>query len=155
MESKTVLVADDHGATRQVLRELLEIDGWSVVEARDGQEAVEKATASHPTAMVTDLGMPRLDGWSAAQALRRDPATADIYLIAVTGQELTTEQERGLHVLFDHVLVKPVRPSVLRTRLAQAVSTLPGERRTRDAATQKDRSSKRNAKHESRRPPPA
>lgn len=122
MLPRTVLVADDHRATRQVLRELLEIDGWAVIEARDGVEAVRKAAEGHPTAIVTDLGMPRMDGLSAARALRSDPSTADIYLIAVTAQELTDEQWEGLGALFDQVLQKPVRPQMLRRRLAQAVA---------------------------------
>lgn len=122
MLPRTVLVADDHRATRKVLREVLETDGWAVIEARDGVEAVRKAAAGHPTAVVTDLCMPRMDGLSAARALRSDPTTADIWLIAVTAQELTEEQTRGLDLLFDHVLHKPVRPKVLRRRLAQAAA---------------------------------
>lgn len=121
MLPRTVLVADDHRATRKVLRELLEIDGWAVCEARDGVEAVQKAAEIHPTAVVTDLGMPRMDGLSAARALRADARTADIFLIAVTAQDLSDEQSRGLDALFDHVLLKPVRPKLLRRRLSQAV----------------------------------
>lgn len=118
MSSGTILIADDHGPTRFVLRDLLQRDGWEVCEARDGHELLEKVSSGRPDAVVTDLAMPGFDGIRAAMELRRRPETADLRLVAITAQALTREQRLRLETLFDLLITKPVRPAELRSGLA-------------------------------------
>lgn len=114
MADGTIVIADDHGPTRRVLGDLLRDEGWNVLEARDGVELLELATANRLDAVVTDLGMPRLDGLRAARALRERPDTGEDLFIAMTGRTLTADQEARLDLVFDRVLRKPVHPGELR-----------------------------------------
>lgn len=120
MPQGRVVVADDHGPTRQVLCELLRADGWTVLEAQDGVELVRLAAENHLSAIVTDLSMPRLDGLRAGRALRSQPATAELLLVAITARTLSDSQRRELESIFDHVIRKPVPPKELRRDLQPA-----------------------------------
>lgn len=113
MSDRTIIVADDHPPTRRVLGDLMRDDGWRVLEARDGVELVELASTNRPDAVITDLGMPRMDGLRAARTLR-ERTDAEELLIAMTGRALTAEQEARLDLVFDRVLRKPVQPDELR-----------------------------------------
>jgi CheY-like chemotaxis protein len=115
-----IIVADDHGPTRRVLSELLASDGWTVLEASDGEELLRLATRHHPTADVTDLSMPRMDGLRAARALRSNEETAELPIVAITAQALTPDRRQALDDVFDRVISKPVRPGELRQGLAGA-----------------------------------
>ena len=125
LTSRTILIADDHAATRSVLRELCEIDGWRVVEARDGLEVVERAKECKPAVVLTDLVMPVIDGVEGARRLRADPELKQTVIIAVTGLSLSRRQVDRLERLFDAVLRKPIRASALRKRLDAARSRRP------------------------------
>lgn len=119
----TIVVADDHEATRSVLGELLRSDGWTVLEARDGMELFELAFANHPDAVVADLAMPRMGGLRAARALRNSPGCAGEVMIAITGQKLRGPQEAAVDLVFDGVLLKPVRPEELRDALRRGLES--------------------------------
>lgn len=117
----TIVVADDHEDTRWILGEMLRGDGWTVLEARDGMELLELASLNHPVAVVADLAMPRMGGLRAARALRDSPACADEVMIAITGQKLMGPQEAAVELVFDDVLLKPVRPEELRDALRRGL----------------------------------
>lgn len=125
MTPDTIVIADDHAETRRVLKELCEVDGWTVIEARDGREAVARTKEHRPDAVLTDLSMPGLDGLEGARRLRRHPHFQDTVIIAVTGLTLSAKQEIALRSIFDAVVPKPVRPATLRRRLARALGRRP------------------------------
>jgi len=79
-----VLVADDDDAVRILLRDVLTGAGYRVEEARDGEEAVEKALAYHIDLVITDLNMPRMNGRQAVEKLRR--ASRDCFILCITGE---------------------------------------------------------------------
>ena len=81
---KRVLVADDFGDTRRLMKLLLERNGFAVIEASDGLEAVEMAVLEQPDIILMDLAMPRMDGIQATQAIRRHDHLAEIPIVAVT-----------------------------------------------------------------------
>ncbi|MFW6089441.1 MAG: response regulator [Gemmatimonadota bacterium] len=120
MPNGAVVIADDHLLTRTILSELLRGDGWVVFEARNGVELLALARMEHPDAVVTDLAMPRMGGLEAARTLRehRD-GDVDVF-VAITGNAVSSEDERELNDVFDHVLRKPVHPYELRRSLASA-----------------------------------
>jgi CheY-like chemotaxis protein len=80
-----ILVADDEDIARRTLVMLLEESGYAVVDARDGVEAVQKATRELPDVILMDIAMPIMDGFQAAERLRENSRTANIPIIACTG----------------------------------------------------------------------
>src|SRR5262245_41742119 len=77
-----ILIADDHADSRQIAREILELAGHTIIEAKDGAEAIMLAHCHQPELVLLDLRMPEVDGWSVARTLRRHPATARTTIIA-------------------------------------------------------------------------
>ncbi|MFH1681712.1 MAG: response regulator [Candidatus Eisenbacteria bacterium] len=80
-----VLVAEDEGGLRRAIADLLHRNGYSVVEARNGEEIVEVARRERPSLILVDGMLPLLDGYAAARVLRRDPATRNIPFLAFQG----------------------------------------------------------------------
>lgn len=117
-----IAIADDHAPTREVLHELLHLEGWTVLAARDGVELLRIAADNMLDAIVTDLSMPRLDGLGVARFLRARPDTSDVLLVAITANTLTEEQLVELKGVFDLVLRKPVHPTELRMGLLELSS---------------------------------
>jgi CheY-like chemotaxis protein len=83
--SKKVLVVDDNRDIRMMMKMLLEMYGYEVVEAGNGYEAVETAINDKPDLIFMDIGMPLLDGVQATAAIREHDGLADIPILAVTG----------------------------------------------------------------------
>ncbi len=92
---RRVLVVDDDAAIRQVMAEVLRDEGYVVMEASDGEIALEFARHDPPDMILMDLRMPKLDGVSAIRALKSDPTTALIPIIAMSaGNVLRAEAEQ-------------------------------------------------------------
>lgn len=87
MTQKLVLVVDDNQDNRVILSAILTHHGYGVLQAVDGQGAVDQARRHAPHAILMDLQMPVLDGWEAARVLKADLETASIPIIAVTAQD--------------------------------------------------------------------
>jgi PAS domain S-box-containing protein len=95
------LVVDDDAATRNLVRQLLEEQGWSVVEAEDGKVALDRVAESAPDLIVLDLMMPQLDGFELADELHRHPHWRSIPILVVTAKDLSPDERRRLsgHIL--------------------------------------------------------
>lgn len=102
-----------------MLRTLLEYKGCHVSVAHTGPQGVETATALRPDVVLCDIGLPGMDGYAVAGALRRNPATAATRLIAVTGYGRECDNRRALESGFDLHLVKPVNPTTLLAHLLE------------------------------------
>ncbi len=100
-----VLVVDDDPGVRERLRRTLERQGWSVVEAADGREALAKVVHGPPRAILLDLTMPVMDGFAFLHDLRERPGCADIPVIVFSARELSTEDRNRLHEA-DRILAK-------------------------------------------------
>ena len=112
MTRKKVLVADDNDHNRELARQCL-ADGFTVLLARDGSSALELARSGRPDLVLLDLSMPRMNGFDVARALKADPETARISLVACTAHAMAGDRERALAVGFDGYLAKPYRPREL------------------------------------------
>jgi CheY-like chemotaxis protein len=108
-----VLMAEDSAVNRELLREILELKGFEVDEAWDGEEALEKIGRSRPDILLLDIGMPKLDGFGVIRRVRQDPSLADLPVLAVTAYAMRGDRERGLSAGFDGYLAKPVNPASL------------------------------------------
>ncbi len=118
------LVVDDNQDAADSLAALLEIDGFDVRTVYDGTAAVVAAAQATPDMIVMDLGMPGMDGYETARAIRQQAGAEHILMIALTGWGQHDARRRTVEAGFDHHLVKPVE-------LEQIVK-LAGQRRNRD-----------------------
>lgn len=96
---------------------LLEMSGHEVRVAYTGPDGVRMAEEWRPAVVVSDIGLPGLDGFGVARALRANPATARVRLIAVTGYGSDDDRRLARESGFDHLLTKPADPGVLQQLL--------------------------------------
>ncbi|HXG03538.1 MAG TPA: response regulator, partial [Candidatus Binatia bacterium] len=125
-ESPRVLVIEDDADMREILRTVLEREGYRVEVAEDGPRGIEKAQARPPDAALVDIGLPGLGGFEVAPRLRA-PGRKRPYLIAITGYSESDDERRARAAGFDAYLVKPVDTSEVVRLLGQALRP-PGAR---------------------------
>ena len=111
--SPLVLIVDDYQDAREMYAEYLEFSGFRVAEARDGQEAVEKAVALHPSVILMDLSLPVMDGWEATRRLKSDVRTRSIPVVALTGHALDGHSREAQDAGCDAYVTKPCLPDAL------------------------------------------
>lgn len=104
----TVLVVEDFDDARSAMRGLLEIEGYRVVEASDGREAVEVARRERPALILMDLNMPVLDGFGAALRIRELDGLRTVPIVAVTAFDTAEFRAAARAVGCDEFVVKPV-----------------------------------------------
>jgi CheY-like chemotaxis protein len=114
---KTVLVAEDNPTNRELLRELLEIRGYAVAEACNGEEALAMIEQTPPDIVLLDIGMPLLDGFAVVRKLRENPRFASLPVVAVTAYAMQGDSEKIMNSGFDGYLSKPVSSSLLAQEL--------------------------------------
>jgi DNA-binding response OmpR family regulator len=103
-----LLVVDDNDDAAQSLALVLRIEGHEVETATDGEAALRLLDRFVPAAAILDIGLPTMNGYELAAALRADPRTRGIVLIALTGYGQGPDRRRALDAGFDEHLVKPV-----------------------------------------------
>jgi DNA-binding response OmpR family regulator len=112
-----VLVVEDDPDLRQILILSLASVGFAVEGAPDGAAGLEAARRLAPDVVVLDGGLPELDGPEVCRRLRRDPATAEVPIIMVTGRSGADDVERGFAAGADDYVVKPFGPEQLVARI--------------------------------------
>ena len=125
MAGKRVLVVDDDARTVELVKLYLERDGYRVLTAYDGIEALRLAREGHPDLIVLDLMLPGIDGLEVCRTLRGE---SDVPIIMLTAR--TTDQDRltGLDLGADDYVTKPFSPRELAARVRAVLRRLPGER---------------------------
>jgi CheY-like chemotaxis protein len=108
-----VLVVDDSEVIRQLITVNLELEGFEVVTAVDGVDALEKIHDVHPDVVTIDVRMPRLDGFDTVERLRADPRTSDLKIAMVTACAQAVDIQRGTRVGVDAYVTKPFDPEAL------------------------------------------
>ncbi len=114
MNVPSVMVVDDETPIRQIVRRYLEADGYKVVEAADGPEALERLSASPIDVVILDVMMPGMDG---LEVLRRLRAVSDVYVIMLTAKTEEVDRLVGLTVGADDYITKPFSPRELVARV--------------------------------------
>jgi CheY-like chemotaxis protein len=112
-----VLIAEDNAVNRELLRELLELRGYTVLEACDGQEALHMIEQTQPELLLLDIGMPVMDGFAAIRKIRENPRLARLPVVAVTAYAMRGDREKILNSGFDGYLSKPVNARSLAEEL--------------------------------------
>lgn len=116
----SVLVVEDNPVNRLVVREMLQLDGHSVMEANDGEEGVQMAAVRRWDAILMDVSMPQKDGVEATLEIRRsNGASANSPIVALTAHALPSETERFMAAGMQMVMTKPVSREALRRALRQ------------------------------------
>ena len=118
--ARRILIIEDNDDARESLRFVLEALGHEVLEARDGPEGLAVATGADPDVILVDLGLPGLDGYEVARAIRARDARRRTTVIAVTGYGQAEDRRRSKEAGFDAHLVKPVSHGALLSLIAAA-----------------------------------
>jgi CheY-like chemotaxis protein len=108
-----VLVVDDDDVIRQLITVNLELEGFEVATAVDGQDCLDKVMGFDPVVITLDIMMPRLDGWEAASRLRADPRTAGVKVVLLSARAQEADLQRGDRIGVDAYLTKPFDPDEL------------------------------------------
>ncbi len=113
-----ILVVDDLQASAETLTTLLEMEGFEVRMAHDGQEALSIAREFRPNVVLLDIGLPGMNGFEVAHGLRKQPESQEALLIALTGYGEAESRSRSAQAGFDFHMVKPADVNLLLTMLA-------------------------------------
>ncbi|AQZ70955.1 Response regulator receiver [[Actinomadura] parvosata subsp. kistnae] len=108
-----VLVVDDDEVIRQLIAVNLNLEGFEVVTATDGQDCLERVLDVMPDVITLDVMMPFLDGWTTAQRLRTEEATSHIKVVLITARAQDDDKIRGWGIGVDAYLTKPFDPAEL------------------------------------------
>ena len=115
--TRRVLLVEDNRDARESLAVLLRLDGHDVHEAANGVDGIAAAVATTPDIALVDIGLPDIDGYEVSRRLRSNPATAGIFLVALTGYGSQEDRGRALASGFDEHLVKPADLQALEALL--------------------------------------
>jgi type IV pilus assembly protein PilB len=112
-----VLVVEDSPTIASVVRYFLELEGFQVLLATDGETGLESAKRDRPHVIVTDCNMPGMGGMAMVRALRENDATREIAVLMLTSEEGVEKEEQALQAGVDDYIVKPVEPRRLAARV--------------------------------------
>jgi len=116
---KVILVADDSSMIRKLVSRALESQGFKVITASDGMEALEKMALEEVDLVITDLNMPNVDGYEFISSLRQSEAYREVPVIILSSEAKESDKERGFQVGANAYLVKPFNPKRIQYEVAK------------------------------------
>jgi two-component system, cell cycle response regulator len=141
----TILIAEDSLVIRAVLRRHLETEGYVVVEAVDGQSAIEQCHQAPPDVILLDIEMPGLNGHQVLTYLKSDDSLNDIPVVFLTGRTGTEDIVAGLRAGAHDYLKKPFEPAELTARVGAAARTKALQDKLRTQSAEFDKMSRTDA----------
>lgn len=117
--SKKILVVEDTEDNRQILRDLLGMAGYQMVEAHDGAQGVAMATEHRPDLILMDIQMPVMDGYEATRRIKADPALKAIPIVAVTSYALSGDEAKTREAGCDSYIAKPYSPRQMLAKVRE------------------------------------
>ena len=120
--AKLILIVEDEPKNITLLRDLLQVSGYSTIEATDGKQGVELANAKKPDLILMDIQMPEMDGLEATRILKADATTSNIPVLALTSYAMKGDEERILQAGCDGYLAKPFNIQELLKTVAEYLS---------------------------------
>lgn len=130
-ERRTVLVVDDEPDVLLLCRVNLEFEGYEVLEAADGEQAMEQIRAKRPDVVLLDVMMPKMDGWQVLTAVKADPELKSIPVVMLTAKVQDQDQIRGWSEGAADYITKPFSPLALSQVLQDVLETDPEEEERR------------------------
>jgi signal transduction histidine kinase/CheY-like chemotaxis protein/HAMP domain-containing protein len=116
---KTILVVDDDANIRQLLRQQLESEGYNILEAKDGMEAIVFVKKAAPDLIILDVMMPEMSGFDVAAVLKNDPNTMNIPIIILS---IVEDRERGYRLGIERYLLKPIETDTLLHEIGSLIA---------------------------------
>ena len=114
---KKVLVVEDNQDNREMVVKVLKHNGYRVIEAVDGEEAVKRAKAENPDLILLDLYIPKMDGYEVTRRLKGDQDLQYIPIIALTAHAMKGDREKALAAGCDGYIAKPINVRELPTQI--------------------------------------
>jgi CheY-like chemotaxis protein len=122
-----ILIVDDNHANQKLVAFLMKANGHEVDTAGDAESAIEKIRAHKPDVILMDIQLPGIDGLELTERLKRDPATMDIVVVAVTAYAMKGDKDRAYAAGCDDYITKPIDtralPDTIARHLAQRART--------------------------------
>jgi len=103
-----VLIVEDIEDNLILVKSLLDMADFRVLEARDGREAIAQAQAHHPDLILLDMSLPEIDGWTVARTLRQHPEFRSTLIVALTAHAMPGDREKTLDAGCDEFMTKPI-----------------------------------------------
>jgi CheY-like chemotaxis protein len=119
----TILIVEDNLLNLELATDLLTVAGYSIRQARTGEEGLRLARLEPPALILMDLRMPGLDGYATLRALKADPRTALIRTVALTAQAMTGDRETALAAGFDDYISKPIDTQTFSQTVARVLGS--------------------------------
>ncbi len=117
--SKKILIIEDTEDNRQILRDLLGMAGYTLVEAGDGAEGVARAAEHRPDLILMDIQMPVMDGYEATRRIKADPVLKSIPVVAVTSYALSGDEAKTREAGCDAYIAKPYSPRQMLAKVRE------------------------------------
>ena len=117
-----VLIVEDEADLRHLYAQQLILSGFDVLEAGNGQDAIDTVSSQSPDVVVMDLSLPVIDGWEATRRLKADDRTAHIPVVALTGHDGSGELQRATNAGCDWFVPKPCPPDALITEVRRVLA---------------------------------
>jgi two-component system, cell cycle response regulator DivK len=121
-----VLVVDDFQDNREMYAEFLAYQGFRVIQAANGLEALDQAFTNHPDIIIMDLSLPVMDGWEATRRLKADQRTNAIPVVALTGHAMQGHSKGAIEAGCDSFVAKPCLPDQLVAEIRKMLSNARG-----------------------------
>jgi two-component system cell cycle response regulator DivK len=119
MSGKTILVVEDNPINLRLVEVLLKAEGYQVLIAKDGEEALNSVQNTRPDLILTDLQLPGMDGLELTRRLKADAATGDIYVIALTAYSMLEDEQHARQAGCDDYITKPISPRILLAKISE------------------------------------
>ena len=119
MSNKKILVVEDTEDNRQILRDLLDMAGYDMIEAHDGAEGLAKAAEHRPDLILMDIQMPVMDGYEATRRIKANPELKAIPIVAVTSYALSGDEQKTRAAGCDAYIAKPYSPRQMLAKVRE------------------------------------
>ncbi len=121
--AKRILLVDDEEALVELLKMRLEVNGYEVLEASDGEEGLDKARKEKPDLIILDLMLPKIDGYKVCRMLKFDEKYKKIPIILFTARAQESDKKVGEEVGCDCYITKPFDPQILLAKIKELIKS--------------------------------
>lgn len=119
--TRTIMTVDDSPSMRALLRHALSGEGYQIAAAEDGVDALERIDAAAPDLVITDINMPRMDGFGLIEALRRQPGHRNLPILVLTTESSDEKKARAREAGATGWIVKPFNPEKLAAAIRRVL----------------------------------
>jgi len=116
---KVILIVEDDPMNLKLIRDLLQIRGYTTLEATDGKQGVDMARAKMPDLILMDIQMPVMNGFEATSILKADPVTKSITIVALTAFAMQGDREKCMEAGFNDYITKPLDIRAFMTKIKE------------------------------------